>query len=150
MGIFQNIQEEIVRRLQADDALSRLKILREDRKDIASEINIALARVGLFVLVRTPQAAARDQSPGPFCELTLDVQVVENVPINRAASGTGLVGGDVAERIAWLLHAPNRAQTRTVFLLLLKAVEPAEADGALAWNVRLTTTGSLGQGLPQT
>ena len=97
-------QERIVEILQETAILSDIKILAEDRKDLVTTINTALAKLGLCVVVQMISArVTKPNKPGPvYDDVKFSAVVYENVMINRSKSDR--TAHSVAENIAETLH----------------------------------------------
>ena len=113
-GLFETIQSEIKARLDAQEFFSDsaaatprpIPVLTEDLKDIGNQIQLGLARLGLAVVVVLPAArSSNGEIPGPLWDsIEIVVRVMENVVINRGATGIGVQNGLVCEAVAWHLH----------------------------------------------
>jgi hypothetical protein len=107
-GEFFKLQEEIRLKLGADPEFSGIEVLTENQKDIVSSIDNALASIrgGVCCIVLTPGAnVVYPNVKGPqFDEVAIVVRVIENVLVNRSATGTNKPATLVAENVAKSLH----------------------------------------------
>jgi hypothetical protein len=103
----------------ANGGVKAIPVLTEDLGDLLFQINLATKKTGLFVLVQTPFGLCdKPNLPQPLITARLVCSVVENVTLNRAASGTGETVGRVANAIACLLH-----QRADLSLPIFKAIQ---------------------------
>jgi hypothetical protein len=106
MGTIADLRSAVVLRLQALPALQGVAILAEDRLDLTSEVNAALATgKGLAVTVACGNEKFRQgANPRPVSEVELIVEVGEIPLINRAPSGSRLPASNAAALIVSALH----------------------------------------------
>lgn len=91
--------------LNAEPYFEDIPIIRVDEKDLDSRIEIAIGRIGLCVLIMTPECKTPHfDTPGPFWDIDCICMVSENTIINRGSSGTGKEASEVAEYIAATVH----------------------------------------------
>ncbi len=128
-GQITHIQELIESMLIAEPYFEDISVIRLDRGDIENIIDIAVAKIGICVLIMTPKMTVKnDDTPGPFFEIQATCEIVENVIVNRAATGTGKAASEVAEMVAATVH-----------------LKPAPGDNVLACqSVELTGVGKSG------
>lgn len=100
-NILEEVQQEVAARLSSSWQLSAVPFLVENRKDLDYEIKNRLGKQGIVGLVMTPKA----QFAGKYEDLflawqleELEVDVIENVPVNRGASAY-MTGQDAAMRV---------------------------------------------------
>lgn len=100
-NILEEVQQEVAARLSSSWQLSAVPFLVENRKDLDYEIKNRLGKQGIVGLVMTPKA----QFAGKYEDLflawqleELEVDVIENVPVNRGASAY-VTGQDAAMRV---------------------------------------------------
>lgn len=117
------IMAEAAAALQGDAAFAApgVGILTEDKGDIDTEIEQAIAALGLCVVVMFADASdCKPTLPGPvFGRVQLVVEVSENATTNRAAGGRSAL--EVAEHAARILHQFRMASGR---VLLVESVRP--------------------------
>jgi hypothetical protein len=145
-GILTSVQTEVNGILIADRRLAHVKILSEQLKDIRSEIQTTLGKLGLCAIISTPDAEFRyTNAPGPQMDpLKVSVDVVEFVLKNRSPQGTNQPASDTAERIAWTLHYPNHAHERhDVFPLTALRIRTVPDKNFLVYRVEFETSGAL-------
>jgi hypothetical protein len=119
-----------------------ITVLVETLKDIQNEIERRLARLGLAVVILTPQLSTRLRAPGVYPawdRVSVVASVLENVTINRAATGIGQPASLVAEACAYYLHGWAPAITGNK--LIVESVNLVEDPTNLIYNVSLFTGG---------
>ena len=102
-NILEEVQRYVADKLNADPQLSACPFLVENRKDIDYEIKNALGRQGIVGLVMTPKATFA----GAYMDTSLawqldelEVDIVENVTVNRGKKNSGCITGqDAAMRL---------------------------------------------------
>ena len=102
MNILEDLQNYVAGRLNADPRLSACPFLVENRRDIDYEIKNALGRQGIVGVVMTPKAsfAGAYMDAGLAWQIDeLEVDVVENVAVNRGKKGGYVTGQDAAMRL---------------------------------------------------
>jgi hypothetical protein len=144
-GTLTTLQIDTADIIKSDEYFARIEPLYEQLGDLTNKIRVALNKLGISVLVLTPSAVCQStNAPGPILDpVTLVVQVVENVLLNQGASGTQLPAGDVAEKIAWLLHYPNHAGRGDTFPLTCRSIRLVPDKTLLVYNVEFTCQTAL-------
>ena len=110
MSLILSLTQEAAAALQANSFFSNIDVLALNEKDIQSRIDDALIkRTGIAVVLGTSklgQPSADIQGGGTlyFNDIVFHATIFENVPVNRASSGSGKFAPDVAETVAALLH----------------------------------------------
>ena len=102
-NILDEVQRYVVDKLNADPQLSACPFLVENRKDIDYEIKNALGRQGIVGLVMTPKATFA----GAYMDTSLawqldelEIDIVENITVNRGKKDGGCITGqDAAMRL---------------------------------------------------
>ena len=102
-NILEEVQRYVADKLNADPQLSACPFLVENRKDIDYEIKNALGRQGIVGLVMTPKATFA----GAYMDTSLawqldelEIDIVENVTVNRGKKDGGCITGqDAAMRL---------------------------------------------------
>lgn len=116
-GVLTDVQTQAVKLMIGDKYYASVKIIPEQEPgNIPSLIAQALGKVGgICAIVATPSCIFRGtDAPGPQIDpLSLSIDIVEFVAVNRGAKGSQLPCSEVAEHTAWLLHYPNHAATRS-------------------------------------
>ena len=105
--IYDDLQEQIVNKLRQSDKLGSFNILHEELHDLINEINLDLNKLGLVIIVASPSENCSNIGyPEPMWdEIAVQVSVVEDVAINRSATGTGRTAKSIAKDvIAALWH----------------------------------------------
>lgn len=101
-NILEELQQYVADRLNADPQLSACPFLVENRKDIDYEIKQALGKQGVCGLVMTPRAtyAGAYMDAGIAWQIDeLEIDVVENVTVNRGKKDGYVTGQDAAMRL---------------------------------------------------
>lgn len=145
MGRLLSIRDQALAALQADTALQPVRLIARTKGDIKNEILTTLGKYGICILVMTPSAKMRGtNAPGPMLDpINLVVDVIEHVAINRGAKGSKLPAEDVAEQVAWRLHAVNHPTRRDAFPLICEEIEEISDAEFLAYRVKFRTSGQL-------
>ena len=110
MSLILSLTAEAAAALTANPYFANVDVLALNEKDIQSRIDDALIkRKGVAVVLGTSklgQPSADVQGGGMlyFSDIVFHATVFENVPVNRATSGSGKFAPDVAETVAALLH----------------------------------------------
>ena len=102
-NILDEVQRYVADKLNADPQLSACPFLVENRKDIDYEIKNALGRQGIVGLVMTPKATFA----GAYMDTSLawqldelEIDIVENITVNRGKKDGGCITGqDAAMRL---------------------------------------------------
>lgn len=100
------LQADALEFIRAHETLASVDAMTEERKDLTNEINKALRSLGLVLVINTAVAnATRPNQPGPtFDQIQFSVDVIENVLLNRAATGSGIPALSAAYEVARALH----------------------------------------------
>lgn len=102
-NILEEVQQYVAGKLSSDAELSACPFLAENRKDIDFEIKNALGKQGIVGLVLTPKAtfAGAYMDVGLAWQLDeLEIDIVENVQVNRGKKESALITGqDAAMRV---------------------------------------------------
>lgn len=102
MNILEEVQIFVADKLNADPQLSACQFLVENKKDIDYEIKNALGKQGIVGLVMTPKAtyAGAYQDIGIAWQIDeLEIDIVENVTVNRGKKDGYVTGQDAAMRL---------------------------------------------------
>ena len=98
-NILEEVQQYVADKLNADPQLSACPFLVENRKDIDYEIKNALGRQGIVGLIITPKATFA----GAYMDTSLawqldelEIDIVENVTVNRGKKDGGCITGQDA------------------------------------------------------
>lgn len=155
-SILRALQESVAARLLAMPEFANIPVVPESVKDLETEVQTAVNKMGLCVTVFTSKALRA--LPGPhqpyFEKIDVLVTVFENVPINRRPQNIGYVTGqEVAELCACYLHCwkPDEVnESFTVFDVVLGQLPRDVAEmGIVSWNVPVSTQGGFAQTIPQ-
>ena len=101
-NILEDVQEIVVATLSADNRLSACPFLAENRKDIDYEIKNALGRQGIVGVVLTPKATYAGKYEDLFLAWTLEeleIDIIENVTVNRDNISGYITGQDAAMKV---------------------------------------------------
>jgi|SRR5215471_840997 len=114
MSKFVSLQNAIIARLTASDpaipsltpATGQINWITEDIGDLANNITKTLGKLGIIGIVMTPGGGkVYEQGVYPASiRCTVEIQIWENVTINRGASGTQIASLDLVEFIIARLH----------------------------------------------
>lgn len=111
--ILDRIQADVMAVLKASPGLVDVNLLAEDEGDIEATVLNALRtlggpnnKMGLAAVVFPPEVASAERNlPGPVMALVMEIQVLEQVLMNRQpVKGTGISAAQTALRIANALH----------------------------------------------
>jgi len=149
-----SLQDQVVTRLEGQTFFSgapSIPVIAENRRDLLTAVQTTLGKLGVCVVVGTPTARQDRPSlhtPPHFSRINLVCQVIENVLLNRAASGTGQPGSLVAEAVAY--HLTGWAPDIFANGLLIESIEPVTDEQYAIWEVTHFTGGALTQPSRQT
>lgn len=85
-----NLQNETVALIKGIKRISQsgMDVLPENKKDLASDVQLALAKLGIIAIVSVPKATAKStDSPDIDLDGSIVVTVSEDVTLNRSRSG---------------------------------------------------------------
>ena len=154
MSSLRNLQQSIVTRFTEADlsvpslvpANGQIQWVTEDIGDLANIIARATAKLGLVGIVMTPHGKLIRLGEGPNIEFhsLVEVQIQENVIINRGAAGTQIAALDLVEFCMKRLHWYKRDKQliRRIFLDEVPFLLVAEVP-LLVYNVRFTAPISI-------
>lgn len=145
MSLLLSLQTDCQARLQAQSFFSAtpaILVYVEMQKDVQSKINESLARIGVGVIILSAQLLNKSPAAGMYPKwdrASLVARVIENILVNRAASGTGQPADLIAESVAFYLH--NWAPACTGNKLMCNEVSIVEDQRALIYDVHVFTGG---------
>jgi hypothetical protein len=145
LSLLLTMQQQATDRLLGDKFFEDIPVVNESRKDIESDIQMALSKIGLCVLVLTPEANVNNQQDVPypyFDKIMLVCQVVEHPTINRSSAGTGKFAATVAEHVAILIHAFKPA-IGNEFYLDNPSITLVPDENFLVYQVRFGCAGGI-------
>lgn len=110
--LLEVLQADIAAILRATPRLADVNIIADNAGDLEGQILSALKTLsatnfknGLACLVMLPEISdAEENLPGPEMRVACEIQVVEQVLMNRAASGTGIRSSQAALAVLKALH----------------------------------------------
>jgi hypothetical protein len=106
----KDIQRELSGVITADSYFTGIPIITEARGDILNQIQRALGKLGICVIIETLTGRPEHASAGSYLiELNVGLTVTENVLINQGSTGTRKPASEVVARIMCLLN-PLRQQ----------------------------------------
>ena len=145
MGALLSIQDKALQNLQSDTALKPVRLISRIKGDLRKQVLEVMAKQGICAIVLTPVAKMTgSNAPGPSMDpVNLFVDVVENVLINRGASGSKIPAEDVAERIAWRLHSANHPGRKDNPPSICEEIQEISNEDYLAYRVVFRTSGQL-------
>lgn len=134
-------QQLVATKIQGIDGFAGVPVLTEIKGDLVNEVEMAIAKLGLCILVLTP-TMRNDEPEALAINLSADlvVQVMENPQINRGAGGTGLAAVDVAVTVAQELHYFQAGLWSTLRFEGLELVEEAQS---IAYQILFNTRTAL-------
>ena len=154
MNALSQLQQSIISRLTAVDttvpspapANGQVDWITEDIGDLANVIARAVGKMGIIGIVITPHGKLITLGQGPeiaFHSL-VEVQIQENVTINRGASGTQIPALDLVQFVMKRLHWFERDKQRIRRLMLdeIPYLLVSEAP-ILTYNVRIISPISI-------
>lgn len=101
-SILRQVQDQVAAQLRASEALSACPVYAEDQKDLEFQIKNALGRQGLVIVVTTPKATYMGKLDDTSVAWQLDqleIDCVENVPVNRGKKEGYLTGQEAAMKV---------------------------------------------------
>lgn len=100
-----DLQSAIVTRLRSQTYFDDIPIISEAKGDLLQEIDLAINRVGVCVLVIVPEVVA-DQPDHPAANLSVRpiLQIAVNPSINNTEAGTRKAASDIGMEIGRVLH----------------------------------------------
>ena len=143
MSRLRDIVDSVAKTLRDSDFFKTspvIKVIEEDSKAVAEEINKAAGRGhGCFVLVSFSSASTTNQSPGPdLNECTFIVTVVEMPQIWRSKSSY-VSCTEIAEAVARLLHHTSPKDSAGVDLangvLSFESMEQSSDESSLMQTI---------------
>lgn len=140
----QSFQSAIVEHLKGDALLSQVEILAEDRMDLESAIQLAMAKLGVVLVVQTVSVGVTHPNlPGPhFDAVKFTVVVGENTTLNRAPGSLQLDAISLAIATAQRLHhfRPIDVAQFAGYTVLAASntIEYQPSDDVLAYDVNFT------------
>ena len=125
-NLLEHLQNDVTALLATTPALEYAVVLADNEGDIEARVLKALSSLsgsngkkGLSIVVLLPEAIKSDENlPGPPLTLKVEIQVIEQVIINRGDSGSGMRSSQAAMTVLSLL------QLRGLGSLLLFAEDP--------------------------
>lgn len=122
--LLETLQSDTYGVLRACPALAAANIIKDDEGDIEAKVKVALASMsggetnqcGLAIIVMLPEVTTADENlPGPPLHPRVELQVIEQVTMNRGGNGTGMRSSQAA------LEALNALQLMAFGLVVLYA-----------------------------
>ena len=153
-SILNTLQTQVVARLDAQtffSAAPAITVLEHRAHDLLNRVQQTLGKLGICVIVGTPQArqdTPSKHSPPHFSRISVVCSIWENVIINRAASGSGQPGDLVAEAVAYYLTGWAPAILGNA--LLIEGIEPIQDDQYNRFEVTHFTGGAITEPTRQT
>jgi len=141
------LQMQVVAQLNAQSFFSTapaITVLSHRAKDLSNQVQQKLGKLGVCVIVGTPQArqdTPSKHSPPHFSRIGVVCAIYENVIINRASSGSGQPGDLVAEAVAF--HLTGWSPEILGNALLIEGIEPIEDERFNRFEVTHFTGGAI-------
>lgn len=134
------VQQLIQDRLDGDAWFDLIPVITENLGDIASIVDIAVAKLGSVVVVETPTASINHPNApaADLDEIPVVVTVWENVPLNRDANNAAASqkrAVDTAQVIVALLHG-YQAEGWNSFFATSPTIERADDPLLVGYHVR--------------
>lgn len=138
-GQIDQLQQDIVDRLTACEALSGIDVYYEKTKDVASTIEITVGKTKGICIVVTPPVckASRPNMPGPYFD---GVPIDVNVPELPILNGTKKTASYVAELVARQLHHFVNTDKRC---LIVTSIVPVPDPQFRVYRVTINTAFGL-------
>ena len=135
----ETLQVAGVKLIQAESFFQAIPVMYERLENVTAKLAEALNRLkGIAILVLTPVGRnSTPNNPSPFLNVTLAVQVAENVLINNSSKGTKIPCSAVAEQVAAHLHLAPWTDGKVLVLEDIK-LSPNKS-GALTYSVTFST-----------
>jgi hypothetical protein len=152
MSLLKSLQTDCQARLQAQSFFSAAKAIPvyiQMQKDIQSKINETLVRIGVGVIMLSARLGNKSPAAGSYPKwdrAEIVARVIENVTINRGASGTGQSADLIAEAAAYWLH--SWAPACTGYKLLCDDVSIVDDPQCLIYDAHLFS-GGLSNAAPE-
>lgn len=143
------ITAEAAAALSANGYFSNIPIVAVNDKDIQSRVDQFLAKVGIGVVLGTsrlgkPVADIQGGGSLYFEEIIFHATIFENVPVNRASSGTGKFASTVAETVAVVLHWHKPVNISECLICVQgPTMVPYENKELLVYDVAFRTNGGI-------
>jgi hypothetical protein len=157
MSQLVNLQNAIITRLTQSDAIvpslvpanGQVSWITENIGDLASNIAKAIGKIGIVGIVMTP-GGGKEFKVGiypPAFRASIEIQLQENVTINRGASGTQIASLDLVEFIIKRLHlwSPGGGLRSDRIELQEVPYKLVAETPLLVYNVNLTAPITLGK-----
>lgn len=110
MGQIKYTQQLISSLLTAEPYFSDIPVIRVDDKDLENTIEIAIAKVGVCILIQMPTLICEfPNKKNPTWLIKTQVQVWELPIINRESGGTNKEASEIAETIQATIHLQDPA-----------------------------------------
>lgn len=146
MGALTDLQRDIARTLKGDESLRApgITVMAIDKGDALFAALEAMSAAGILVAIGPPSATFRgDSSVGPVADGGVRVAIQVSEPAGTARD-QGLPSAiDVAERVAWLLHAANHADPAGSQPLAVESISPVPDETAVAYSILCRATAAL-------
>jgi len=145
MSLLQSLQTDCQTRLQAQSFFSAAPIIPvyyQIQKDIQSELNETLLRLGVGVIMLSARLGNKSPAAGSYPKwdrVEIVARVIEDVTINRGSSGTGQSADLIAEAVAYYLH--SWAPACTGYKLICDDVHIVDDPENLIYDVHLFSGG---------
>ena len=125
-------------------AAPAIPVYTEQLKDIVSQIEISIGKIGICVVILTPGAPQGVPGSIPcFNRVQIVARVFEDVLINRGSSGTKQPASLVAEAIAFQLNKLSIAGCNNN-KLMIDSIALVDDPAYLSYDVTLFTGATIG------
>ncbi len=138
MSLFSAVQEDIRQWLKAREFFSNVEVITEDRGDVINEVQTALGKLGIVVVVE--MLKGRVEFPGVGAgsiAFGIGMTVHENVVINRSGDGTKKTAPDAVVEIFDVFNPLNAATHQKSLPVLLEDFDLLnDSNGELIYQIR--------------
>lgn len=101
----RDIQESVAALFTADPYFAGIPILCERKGDLLNQLQAALSKLGICIIVETLTGTIEHQAVGAYAlDLKVVVSITENVLINSGKTGTRKPASEVLARVLCLLN----------------------------------------------
>lgn len=140
MSALLDLQSRVVAAIMADQQICTrgLVAIAEDKGNVVVELDAMKAKLGVCAMVSTPRFSNERETGNPHGDAQLAISVLENVLLNRGATGA-LSALEAAEHIACLLHLDDTLDLRIDSLDPL----PSSDNGLIGYELTFKTRVTL-------
>lgn len=144
-SLLLTLQQRCYDRLKGINYFAKIPVVTEYKHDIEQELKMALGKLGVAVLILTPEASVNlhQDCPFPFFDkITIVVQIAEHPVVNRATTGLHHPASEVAEMVALHLHNWKPTDFNEIYLDN-PSITLVPDETFLVYQVRLATAAGI-------